>query len=193
MPKKKSRKKRSNSRRVGPRFVSRARSFITKHLIALISILTSISISFVIYYLSYSEPDIRGIHGVAPIFESCDTTTDEVENSVVYCIVRFRFKNFSIKNGYIDKVELVPRSIQVPLKIEIKHIEKEVLNWREEKEVRLHFSYIVTPYISDLMTTTGKKILLDVIPYDNTGKLIKLDDEGAPLEITYTVGLQEEH
>ena len=195
MARKKNIKRRSNRKKprhvsmaINPKSFSRVMRFLTNNLIAVIAILVTIIVSFTTYYLSYSEPDIHGIHDATPKIESYEGTIDEMGNKVGYCRVKVRFKNLSIKNGYIDKVELIPKSIDVRPKVEIKYIEKEVLHWGEEKEIELHFVLTITPYMYNLMFATGKGLVLDIIPYDNTGKLIKDDDMGYPLNLTFHVG-----
>jgi len=147
MNKKQTRKERQRRKRNGvtfggpvQRIVRSATSFSRKHWLAISGIIIPIIASFLIYHLSYLEPDIRFInpHDFAQVDRRLkDNKFDVSYQDVSYQKGTFQFKNLSTKAGYVDKVEFVPSSLALNTEVRVLEIERVRIGWGEEKDIEI--------------------------------------------------------
>lgn len=193
----KQRRTQRRKRRVQPsKWINRlknAKKFLKKNAIALSSIIVTIITGFVIYYLSYAEPDIRIVSS-----EQLTTVEQKVdENRNIRMLLRSRdtYTNLSVKRGFIDKVEYTPTSLdQIPV-IQVLSINKEVIGWHEEKVIEITFAMTVP--MNEFITATKngrKEIRLEQRAYDNTGKLLNryVNGETHPIKVAFIMATGEE-
>ena len=164
--------------------------YLRKHLLALLGILIPILAAFVIYYLSYAEPDIR----VAARFEVIKTLDEKPSlngDITSYFVMRMRFKNLSVKPGYVDKIELVPLLLnQRP--ITVIEIPKIMIHWREERDVDFKVAFTSNPRQYIQMYGDGAHTMTHEFKiYDNTGQSITRSIYGNEVPMTFGVQFSE--
>jgi hypothetical protein len=131
-------------------------------------------------YWAIGKPDIRYIPVLDPeSMTTVESTIDGAGNFIDNIKLRTTYTNFSVKPGYIDKVEFVPQSIETLLNIKVTGIGKTFIYWHQKKVIEVNF-LMTTP--SDPMnhanTTRDLKIDQVLAVYDNTGERVQLLPDG---------------
>lgn len=157
----------------------RIKKFLTKNAVSLGGIILSTFTALTIYYLAYSEPDIRPVTAVRTNTEFSSPTRDKDGNCVYYGVISQTFKNLSIKGGYINNVSFEPLgpSDLVP-DVKLISIDKTKFGWREVKEIDVVYSLALTPSICKTLSARNDFISIGIHFYDNTGKAIDHDLDG---------------
>lgn len=164
--------------------VSRIRKHLRVNLLGWLALVSAVVMPVVIYYLAYAEPDLRLgdlRNKLSPSW--IDSKVDEKNNAISYLSIKLPITNYSLKSGYVDRVEFVPESVDVLPEIMIAHIDKQPIRWRTQIDVEV--KYIVSMKIQELLER--KVIKLKVIPYDNTGRVC-LDEAGQPASFSFQMG-----
>ena len=65
--------------------------------------------------------------------------SDNKGGVVIHLIEKYRFKNYGLKSGFIDKIEVQPIGLGMTPQVEIIFINKKPLRWREEKEIKCEY------------------------------------------------------
>lgn len=188
MNKKQKRKERQRRRRKVPDIKRRAteiligiKKFSWKHWLTVTGILIPVAASFAIYYLSLLDADIRVVKVLH--MQEVDSIVQEQKYSLSYQAGVFRFKNFSFKSGFVDKLEFVPNSLSSGLDIKVLEVEKKPIGWREETDIRV--KWVITADGAKLTeeTVQQKPLIFTGRFYDNTGRQIP-DISGLPTYIS---------
>ncbi len=148
----------------------RVKTFLGTHWLGLLGILVPLIAAFVIYYFTVAEPDIRVTEWVK-VEETDNRLNDGI--SETYCKVILRFKNFSSKAGYVDRVEFNPASLSPSISVKVLDVDKVRIGWREERDILMRF--ILTKDIRSIAHEEPDgpmTVNLTIKAYDNTGKLI---------------------
>lgn len=171
------------------RFI-KLRAYFKRHSLPLISLAVTIIASFVIFYFSYAEPDLRTVVGKgASAVEIFDQKLEENDDIIFYCRYKHPFKNFSFRSGYVDKVEFNPKGLSFAPEITLRAVDKVSIGWREEAEIEVLF--LMTVRAADYYRLEEVKgIPVTVRFYDNRGNLIRNTDEGTPIEVQITLDLK---
>lgn len=157
----------------------RIRTYLRKNLLALLPVVIGVP-SLVIYYLGYIEPDIRYVSSLpSEALTILERKVDANANFVYYFRMKPKFKNLSIKKGFIDKAELVPLSIATLPETRITSINKAPIGWREEKVVEIMFIMTLpTDAINNINKTKDVSADIVLAAFDNTGKKIDRFPDG---------------
>lgn len=151
-----------------------------KNFLTIFGLVATLSVSYLIYRLSYDLPDIRMMEYVKD--EDLDARQDEHGDAVFLTSKKFMFKNFSLKSGFVDKVEAAPKTLDGLPIVEVVNIDKTLIGWREEKEIEIRMK-LISPMramrkLSDLKPNEVKEARVELRFYDNTGKLIPTSPTG---------------
>jgi len=154
----------------------KVKKFLTAHWVALLGILISVITGFVIYYLNTAEPDIRFIHG-AGRYEQIEKKYRDGK-LLTYQKGMVPFKNFSIKSGYVDKVQFTPSALTPSVAVEVLSVEKVSLGWGEQKSIEVRW-VIIDDVESEASEVPGKRpFILEAQFFDNKGKQIPNESGG---------------
>jgi hypothetical protein len=158
------------------------KEFISKHFVALLSIVMSMCTSFAIYYLAYSEPDIRSVASPDGAFKTSISSPieDKGGDCFYYTTAILKFKNLSLKSGYIDKVTFVPINENMIPEFKLIDVSRSKLGWGEEREIEVKYSAALSPDVCTQMDERNEALVFELRFYDNTGKLIDKDSDGNP-------------
>lgn len=173
--------------------LKKAKKFLKNNAIALSSIIVTVITGFVIYYLSYAKPDIRIVSSEQLV--TVEQKVDEDKNIRMLMRSRDTYTNLSIKEGFIDRVEYTPTSLdQIPV-IQVLSIDKEVIGWHEEKTIEITFAITIPMKEFIRATKDGRKeIRLDQRAYDNTGKLLNryVNGDTHPIRVAFFLSTGED-
>ena len=168
---KKKKGKRSSRLKVVARQTHR---YIREHMLGLLTLLVAITALCVHVYVNVLQPDIRYI----PVLTSdsitiVDRTIDDKGNFVFKFRIRPKFTNFSIKSGFVDKVEFDPQTVANLPDIKITSVDKVLIQRNEEKEINIEFLLTQpTDVLSHLDSSWEVASDLIMVAFDNTGKKI---------------------
>ncbi len=119
---------------------------------------------------------------------------DGNNNFVYYYSVSPRFKNLSLKSGYVDKVEFSPlSSISTIPDVKVTSIRRVSIGWNDEENVEVKFIVTVPTDFNSKMKE--KKVSTELIMnvFDNTGKIIERATGGQfirmKLDLWGTIGI----
>ena len=106
-----------------------------------------------------------------------DVTSDNNGGLTFYAIQKYHFKNYGLKSGFIDKIEIKPIGLGITPQVEVIFIDKEALHWREEKEIKCEYLlklnkiqlYEMNKKLSNSSKTSAE---FRTFIYDNSGKNI---------------------
>jgi hypothetical protein len=102
-----------------------------------------------------------------------ESKVDGTGNFVHNLRLRPTFTNYSMKPGFIDKVDFVPQSITTLPETKITSINKTFIFWHQKKQIEITFLMsIPTDALNNLNTTRELKIDQSLALYDNTGKRV---------------------
>jgi hypothetical protein len=139
-------------------------------------VLSFISIVFggIMLYWAIGQPDIRYIPSLGPeTMTVVESKVDSAGNFVHNLRIRPTFTNYSMKPGFIDKVEFVPQSIATLPEVKITSINKTFIFWHQKKQIEITFLMTVpTDAVNNLSTTRELAADQALALYDNTGKRI---------------------
>ena len=143
-------------------------------MLALLALLVAIAALCVAVYVNVLQPDIRYIPViVSDTMTVVDRKIDDNGNFVFKFRMRPKFTNFSIKSGFVDRVEFDPQTIANLPDIKITSINKVLIRWHEEKEIDIEFLLTHrTDVLSHLNTSWEVSTDLVMAAFDNTGKKI---------------------
>jgi|GEM_PF-6168397 len=105
---------------------------------------------------------------------------------------RYTFKNYSVKSGYVDKIEYVPQTLESIPVVEIVHFDKEQIGWRQERTLEIKYRMIVNlNALAKAIRPETREIRVEAKLYDNTGKLIATTPNGlhTPIMIGLVFGI----
>ena len=131
--------------------------------------------------------------------EDLDARLDDQGNAVFLTSDKYVFKNFSLKSGFVDKVEAAPKTLDGLPIVQVVSIDKTLIGWREEKEVEIRMKLISPIAAIDKLVGSNRTDVLEAQVelrfYDNTGKLIATSPTGdvGPLILRYGYSLKSRH
>jgi hypothetical protein len=173
--------------------LKKVKKFLRQNAIALSSIIVTVITGFVIYYLSYAKPDIRIVSSEQLV--TVEQKVDEDKNIRMLMRSRDTYTNLSIKEGFIDRVEYTPTSLdQIPA-IQVLSIDKEGIGWHDEKAIEITFAITIPMKEFIRATKDGRKeIRLEQRGYDNTGKLLNryVNGDTHPIKVAFIMTTGEE-
>jgi hypothetical protein len=151
-----------------------------KNFLTIFGLVATISVSYFIYRLSYDLPDIRMMEAIEE--EQLDARQDDQGNAVFLISSKYVFKNFSLKSGYVDKVEAAPKTLDGLPIVEVVNVDKTLIGWREEKEIEIRMKLISPMSAMSKLAGLGpkevKEARVEIRFYDDTGKLIAISPTG---------------
>jgi hypothetical protein len=164
---------------------SKVKRFFGRNVIALLAILFSAATTFFVYYLAYSEPDIR----VFPVSQS--RASQPIKDKNGSCTYQYAFltpfKNLSLKGGYIGNATFISMSETVVPEFNLIYIDKSKLEWRETRDIEIMYSIALTPDACRVLVDHDEHLMVGIDFYDNTGKSINKDVNGGPITLTTEV------
>jgi len=164
------------------------KQFIRRNSVGLLSILVSVLTALLIYYLAYSEPDIRPMTELTSPVEISQPTKDKNGNCFYYCLIKQRFKNLSIKRGHIEAVTFEPLGpADVIPEFTLINVDKAQFGWREEKEIEISYSMSLSPSACSIMSNRNDFLSVGVSFYDNTGKSVDRDLSGGRALMSFDI------
>lgn len=165
----------------------RTKKLFKANIIAIISLIISVVVSYFIFRLSSDLPDIRCV-----AYSTTKDTTEMYEGKIMWFITtKNRYKNFSFKSGYIDRVEYTPTSLDTLPEVKVAYIDKQQIGWREEKEIEIRSIMTVSLSSYSKALLKGNRYLeLEERLYDNTGKLVStaFDGSSTPTKVGVWIG-----
>lgn len=155
-------------------------NYVRKNHLSLLGLLITSLVAIGIAYWTITGPDLRIFSKQPKSSKILEYKIDEQGNYVYHLSCRIKFKNLSIKSGFVEKVEIAPLTISTIPESKIISIEKTPIGWREEKEVEIRY-LIIIPHTVIENLTHSQKVSLEVLlnMFDNEGKLIN-KFEGGP-------------
>jgi len=144
------------------------------HALTIILSLIPIVIGIIVLYWNIGQPDIRYIPSLGPeTMTVVESKLDSAGNFVHNFRLRPTFTNYSMKPGFIDKVEFVPQSIATLPETKITSINRTFIFWHQKKRIEITFLMTVpTDAANNLNTTRELAVDQALAVYDNTGKRV---------------------
>lgn len=190
MPKRKT----ARRRKVRPTRFSKAKAKVAKyikaHHVALLGIIISTLIPFVIYFMASPEPDIRGYVSENPQFKYLGPAMpveDKSGDCVYYNTEKYKFKNMSFKTGYINNVSFLLNNNNVVPEFKLMDIDRSKFTWGQEKDIEIKYSVILSPDQCSKLRELNDSLRYEIRFYDNVGKLIDKDYNGLPYHILHAL------
>lgn len=190
------RRKRNRRRRAqGSKWIdglSTVKKFLRQNALALSSIIVTVITGFVIYYLSYAKPDIRVVSSEQLV--TVEQKVDEDKNIRMLIRSTDTYTNFSIKEGFIDRVEYTPTSLdQIPA-IQVLSIDKQGIGWHDKRAIEITFAITIPMKEFIRATKDGRKeIRLEQRAYDNNGRLLNryVNGDTHPIKVAFIMATGE--
>ena len=151
-----------------------ARDYLGENLFALLKLLVALAALCVLVYVNILQPDIRYIPVLASdAITVVDRKIDGNGNFVYKFRMKPKFTNFSIKSGFVDRVEFDPQTIANLPDIKITSINKVLIRRHEEKEIEIEF-LLTLPTDANIYPGTWREASTELVmvAFDNTGKKI---------------------
>jgi hypothetical protein len=168
----------------------RVKTYLSAHHLVLLSIFVPLVGGFITYYSVFAEPDIKHTESPENPATMLDRSFDPQGNAIMIMTYRDRFKNNSLKAGFIDRVEFVPMNTTANVEVKVTDIEKRKLSWREEQEIKITFIVKVTPEQIAAIDSSDKYLLLAIRAFDNTGKIVGETSMDRPYGMTLGLHIQ---
>jgi len=136
--------------------------------------LITIVLAFIGLYWAIGQPDIRYTPSLEPeTMTVVESEVDSAGNFVHNLRIRPTFTNYSMKPGFIDKVEFVPQSIATLPETKITSINRTFIFWHQKKRIEITFLMTVpTDAANNLNTTRELAVDQALAVYDNTCKRV---------------------
>ena len=136
--------------------------------------------SFTVYYLAYSEPDIRALRAMKMVALSSECVVKKDGGCFYNGAIIQRFKNVSIKSGHIDRATITNWSDDALPEYNVVEVDKDQLGWGDEKDVQLRFN-MTLDQTSVAKMNRNEPLEIEIRFYDNTGKLLNRADDDLPI------------
>jgi hypothetical protein len=156
------------------------RYYLGEHVLGLLGLLLTITAICLFVYVNILQPDIRYI----PVLPSgaitvVDRKVDLYGNFVYKFRIKAKFTNFSIKTGFVDRVEFDPQTVANLPDIKVTTINRVPIHRHEEKEIAIDFLLTLpTDAMSHPDTWREASTELVMNAFDNTGKKIDKFESG---------------
>lgn len=168
----------------------KVKRFLGQHFVSLLALVVTVLTSFTIYFLAYSEPDIRFLKS-DNILDMTQAIKTKDGNCLYHATAKQMFKNLSMKSGYIGDVKIVPLNLEMLSECKLIDIDKSKILWGEQKEIETKFDLIMD---SSTCKEWGhaEELYLQIKYFDNTGKLLdrNIDGEETGLDSGWIVHLR---
>lgn len=150
------------------------RYYVQKHVLALLTLLASITAICLLVYVHILQPDIRYVPALpSGAITIVDRQIDAYGNFVYKLTMKPKFTNSSIKGGFVDRVEFDPQAVANLPDIKITTINKTPIHRHEEKEIAIEFVLTLpTDAMNHPNTWREASTELVMVAFDNTGKKI---------------------
>ncbi len=144
------------------------------HAVTITFSIIGILLACITLYWNVVQPDIRYIPSLGPeTLTVVESKVDGAGNFVHSLRLQPTFTNYSIKPGFIDKVEFVPQSIATLPEIKITSINKTFIFWHQKKQIEITFLMTVpTDAVNNLNTTRELGVDQVLAVFDNTGRKV---------------------
>jgi hypothetical protein len=169
--------------------LNRIKNYLFNHYLALTTIvLACISIVVTIYVVNL-EPDIRLVKDAGSRTFFSPSVPEESGGCLYYLSVRTRFRNESLKGGYVNNATFTPLTLDLDPKFELVEIDRSRFGRGDERDVETKFKLSLPPKSCQMVASRKDPFKFAVYFYDNTGKLINKNTAGEnfvfPSEISF--------
>jgi len=174
-----------------PSRFSRLKHYLWKHHLALSGILVPLIVGFLAYFTFFAEPNIKHIEHDEKGGRFIDRAFDAEGNMIMIMSYSDRFRNYSLKSGFIDKVELVPMNVLANIETKITDIEKRRIWLWQEQDVKVTFSIKISSKQVEAIAASDKVPILGLRAFDNTGKIIGEEKATRPYGMGIGFGVRD--
>jgi hypothetical protein len=155
---------------------SKVKKFLATHFVSLTALVITVLTSFVIYFLAYSEPDIR-FSKSTNLLNMNNAIKTKDGNCLYRAAIKQSFKNLSMRSGYINDVKIIAENLEVLSECKLVDVDKSKFQWREEREIETKFDLILDSSTCKEWQQ-DEELFLQIKYFDNTGKLLERNVDG---------------
>jgi len=148
------------------------KNYLSVHYLALITIVLACASIAVSLYMINLEPDIRLVKGAGSETFFSPPVSEDSGGCLYYLSIRPRFKNESLKGGYVNNATFTPLTLDLDPKFELVELDKSRLGRGEERDVEAKFKLTLPPKSCQKVASREDPFKFAVYFYDNNGKLI---------------------
>ena len=136
-------------------------------------------------YYPFAKPDIRYTLSQSPnAVRFIDDTVTEDGNFLFNTALTFELKNHSVKRGFVDRVELVPVSVDTIPEVLVTHTDKRRMSWRQKQRVAVRALITVETGWSG-PKAEQVQVVLELKAFDDEGQTIDRYEDGRFARITF--------
>lgn len=173
--------------------LNRIKNYLFNHYLALTTIvLACISIAVTIYVVNL-EPDIRLVKGAGSQTFFSPSVPEESGGCLYYLSVRTRFRNESLKGGYVHNATFTPLTLDLDQKFELVEIDRSRFGRGDERDVEAKFKLSLPPKSCQMVASREDPFKFAVYFYDNTGKLINKNTAGENFVFPSEIRFNSQH